>query len=72
MMIIIIFLIVINLIIIEFLYKKQNNLDKKYLKKKDTNFELFWKEYDNLDKWIIILWWISFIYGFLIFILLFI
>lgn len=71
-MIIIIFLIVINLIIIEFLYKKQNNLDKKYLKKKDTNFELFWKEYDNLDKWIIILWWISFIYGFLIFILLFI
>jgi hypothetical protein len=72
MMIIIIFLIVINLIIIEFLYKKQNNLDKKYLKKKDTNFELFWKKYDNLDKWIIILWWISFIYGFLIFILLFI
>ena len=69
---IIIFLIVINLIIIEFLYKKQNNLDKKYLKKKDTNFELFWKEYDNLDKWIIILWWISFIYGSLIFILLFI
>jgi hypothetical protein len=72
MMIIIIFLIVINLIIIEFLYKKQNNLDKKYLKKKDTNFELFWKKYDNLDKWIIILWWISCIYGFLIFILLFI
>lgn len=71
-MIIIIILIVINLIIIEILYKKQNNLDKKYLKKKDTNFELFWKKYDNLDKWMIMLWWISFIYVFLIFILLFI
>lgn len=69
---IIIILLVINLLIIEKLYKKQNNLYKKHLKNKKINFDLFWKEHDNIDKWLIILWWISFIYGFLILILLFI
>lgn len=65
-------LVVINLIIFEFLYKKQNNLYKKYLKNKEFNFDLFWKEHDYIDKWLIILLGISFIYVFLILILLFI
>jgi hypothetical protein len=69
---ILLILLVINLLIIEFLYRKQNNLYKKHLKKKDTNFDLFWKEHDNIDILLIILWWISFVYIFLIFILLFI
>lgn len=71
-MIIIIILLVINLLIIEKLSKKQNNLDKKHLKNKEINFDLFWKEHDNIDILLIILWWISFVYIFLIFILLFI
>jgi exopolysaccharide biosynthesis predicted pyruvyltransferase EpsI len=71
-MMIIIILLVINLLIIEKLYKKQNNLYKKHLKNKEINFDLFWKEHDNIDKLLIILWWISFVYIFLILILLFI
>lgn len=69
---ILLILLVINLLIIEFLYRKQNNLYKKHLKNKEINFDLFWKEHDNIDILLIILWWISFVYIFLIFILLFI
>lgn len=68
---ILLILLVINLLIIEFLYRKQNNLYKKHLKNKEINFDLFWKEHDKIDIWLIRIWWISFIYVF-IFIVLFI
>lgn len=65
-------LVVINLLIIEILDRKQYNLYKKHLKNKEINFDIFWKEHDNIDILLVILWWSSFVYIFLIFILLFI